>query len=180
MQEIGTIIDYLASTIDSVDLPALSGDEVTITLDCNNFSENFYTCMLQSYGNEPFVTDQYMSDPYVSPVTSPDLSQPPSPRKQKAPRKAFSKRKITRKNSMDGADEILINEIEEFRLKLKQHRIRRGLTQSQAAREISEMTQRKTSQTSLCRFENNQLHLRNMKALLPHFQDWVFMTSYQF
>ena len=183
MQESGTIIDYLASTMDLVDLPTLSGDEVSVTLD--SYPEKFYTNMVQAYCNDPciyaphmsdpYMSDPYMSDPYVSPVTSPDL--PPSPPSKKAPKKNSNQRKSSRKGSIEPNDEVNLEEIEVFRQKLKGHRIRRGLTQAQAAKEISELTNRKTSQTSLCRFENSQLHFKNMKALYPFFKKWVCLTS---
>jgi hypothetical protein len=68
-------------------------------------------------------------------------------------------------------------DFDQFRTELKNHRLRLGLTQTDAAKSITKITNRKISQTSLCRFENNQLHTKNMKNLVPYFRNWVGKTS---
>ena len=70
------------------------------------------------------------------------------------------------------SNDLSIDEIEKIRIEFKQKRIRLGLSQKQAAESVSKSV-RKTSQTSLCRFENNQLHKKNMISLAPHLKQWI-------
>lgn len=67
---------------------------------------------------------------------------------------------------------MTLEEMDQIRIEFKQKRIRLGLSQKQAAQSVSK-TVRKTSQTSLCRFENNQLHKKNMISLAPHLKKWI-------
>ena len=73
------------------------------------------------------------------------------------------------------SENMTLEEMNKIRIEFKQKRIRLGLSQKQAAESVSK-TVRKTSQTSLCRFENNQLHTKNMISLAPHLKKWIQLT----
>ena len=169
-------IDYLAANLGSVDLPILSGAEVYNELEISfhhfydEFTANgFYTSMLYNYCNDPVIS------PCTSPEVSPSNSPPPSPIQGQSGGKIRRKSSKNRRDS--GIFEAKSEDFDNFRLQLKRHRLRLGLTQAEAARSISTITNRKTSQTSLCRFENNQLHPKNMKNLYPHFSYWIQATA---
>ena len=162
MQTIENVVDYLAKDIDCGQLPCLSGDEVSFELNlCTSMWYDdfngpcFYSNMVQGYSYE-----KVQHSPY-------------------RPTKSNNKRcKATNRTTPYKMSETVTKEeIELFRLQLKAHRIQLGLTQAKAAKSISKVTNRKTSQTSLCRFENNQLHIRNMFSLFPHFKQWVVNTQ---
>ena len=72
----------------------------------------------------------------------------------------------------ESSENMTLEEMDRIRVEFKQKRIRLGLSQKQAAESVSK-TVRKTSQTSLCRFENNQLHKKNMISLAPHLKKWI-------
>ena len=72
----------------------------------------------------------------------------------------------------ESSENMTVEEMDKVRIEFKQKRIRLGLSQKQAAESVSK-TVRKTSQTSLCRFENNQLHKKNMISLAPHLKKWI-------
>ena len=72
-------------------------------------------------------------------------------------------------------ENMTLEEMDKIRIEFKQKRIRLGLSQKQAAESVSR-TVRKTSQTSLCRFENNQLHKKNMISLAPHLKKWIQLS----
>ena len=72
----------------------------------------------------------------------------------------------------ESSQNMTLEETDKIRIEFKQKRIRLGLSQKQAAESVSK-TVRKTSQTSLCRFENNQLHKKNMISLAPHLKKWI-------
>ena len=72
----------------------------------------------------------------------------------------------------ESSENMTLEEMDKIRIEFKQKRIRLGLSQKQAAESVSK-TVRKTSQTSLCRFENNQLHKKNMISLAPHLKKWI-------
>ena len=73
------------------------------------------------------------------------------------------------------SENMTLEEMDKIRIEFKQKRIRLGLSQKQAAESVSK-TVRKTSQTSLCRFENNQLHKKNMISLAPHLKKWIQLS----
>ena len=73
------------------------------------------------------------------------------------------------------SENMTLEEMNKIRIEFKQKRIRLGLSQKQAAESVSK-TVRKTSQTSLCRFENNQLHKKNMISLAPHLKKWIQLS----
>ena len=169
-------VEILAANLTISELPILSADEVYQTLEISfqPFYEqyganNFYTQMIYSYENDPAI-----SPGAISPCSSPGAVSPSTSPLQKTTGKSRKSRKSRRDSGIfEGKSE----EFETFRMDLKRHRLRLGLTQADAAKSISKITNRKTSQTSLCRFENNQLHPNNMKNLYPHFRFWIQATS---
>ena len=160
MTLISNTIDFLASNIDCVELPSLSGDEVWHELEI---------CPAQWYTDETgfaFYTNMVNQFNAESATQRIEIRQPKKlTRSGKPMRKGRKSDPISKPVSKE--------QLEEFRLELKSHRIRLGLTQSEAAKSIAKVTNRPTSQTSLCRFENNQLHLKNMNNLYPFFKQWI-------
>ena len=145
------VVDYLAQNVDCAQLPCLSGDEV--------FFELELCAQIQDYESNGFITNMINS------------TYAPRKMKPKRARKSAPYQKVC---------QISAERVEAFRMELKAHRIRLGLTQSEAAKSIAKITNRKTSQTSLCRFENGQLHMNNMINLFPFFYDWVQQTLVKF
>ena len=162
------LIDYLAITIDCVELPSFTAEDVSKELDfCTTqwypaeSAAKFYTDMVADYNMN------------MMNVPEPPVKQEPrQPRKIKHSRKPLRRVKSNDRTVSD-------SEVEAFRVAFKTHRVRLGLTQAEAAKAISNVTNRRTSQTSLCRFENNQLHPNNMANLYPFFKQWVSVTSSQ-
>ena len=160
MQSIDNMIEYLASTIDNVQLPCLSGDDVIHQLHLctskwytDNTADYFYTNMIQQFPQQT--------------QSIPDRVRPHQ-RCGKATR---------RRSPYASSRDVTNEELELFRIELKIHRVRLGLTQSEAAKSIEQITNRRTSQTSLCRFENNQLNQKNMKNLFLYFKQWLLKTK---
>ena len=159
-----TVIDFLAANIDCVQLPSLSGDEVSNELELctgqwyNEHSASFfYTNMINEYIQEENPLQQ-------------ELRQPKKVIRPGKPMRRHRHRDISVKP-------VSKDQLKLFRLELRAHRIRLGLTQAEAAKSIGKVTNRRTSQTSLCRFENNQLHFNNMNNLYPYFKQWLLETQ---
>jgi DNA-binding XRE family transcriptional regulator len=147
MMNIENTVDYLAYNI-NYDLPCLSEEDVKSAL---NFDISYW---YNSY-------NQMVTDYDFVPTSQTDL-------RTKIKTSPRSRSKSSSESNMD---------FDQFRIGLKAHRIRLGLTQAEAAKSITEITNRKTSQTSLCRFENNQLHTKNMQNLVPFFRNWMEKTT---
>ena len=122
---------------------------------------------------------------YYSPASSPDYcattfscSQPPPQQIASSTKGLKCVRKMTRKRESGSkiGNDLTMAEVEKIRHEFKQKRVRLGLSQKQAA-DVVARTVRKTSQTSLCRCENNQLHTKNMISLAPFLKQWVQMDD---
>ena len=162
MQNIENVVEYLAKHIDATQLPCLSGDDVSFELElCTSIWYEYCDGSL-------FYNDMVKGYTYQNVQQSPYLPREAPTRKSK---------RNSRTSPYNKSETVSKEELEAFRLELKTHRIRLGLTQAQAAKSIGKVTNRRTSQTSLCRFENNQLHIRNMFTLCIHFKQWVVTTQ---
>ena len=158
-------------------LPELNGEEVFSIL--NGFEFNNITESAHFFDQMIFEYSKFMQ-PYPAQVTSPVASRSPSPSKS-------FKMKTTRASrsspvspispyqapTSPDTEQITDDAIDSMRLAIRRLRVKLGLTQAQAAKEMTSITGRKTSQTSLCRFENNQLHKNNMRTLYPAFKLWL-------
>jgi hypothetical protein len=155
----------------SFNLPELNGEEVFSILNGFEFgsindSALFFDQMIFEYSK------------FIQPLSSPVVSRSPSPSKS-------FKMKVSRSSPVSPASpyqsnpsspdmELITDEaIDRVRLEIRRQRVKLGLTQAQAAKQMTSITGRKTSQTSLCRFENNQLHKNNMRTLYPAFKAWL-------
>ena len=161
-----TFLDQLASSV--AEMPQLSYEEINWEL--SQLHDGFlaeqiadFAASYESYSPYSSYSASPDYQPYSPPIIKGESAWPYEPKKwsPKAPRK---KRSIP--------EDYSSAEIDEVRVGLKLKRIKLGLSQKQAAESVSKMV-RKTSQTSLCRFENNQLHEKNMKSLMPHLKKWI-------
>ena len=180
-------VDQMASKV--VDLPQLSLEEIILELN-SEFSTEIFNCQIKNYENS------YSSSPYYDPYHSYEPCHPygyQSPGYPSSPEYLTNEQnagyvtqlicgspswepKIKTPKSyhyrQQTKNDLTLEEIENIRIEFKQKRIRLGLSQKQAAASVSQSV-RKTSQTSLCRFENNQLHKKNMISLAPHLKKWI-------
>ena len=182
-------VDQMASKV--VELPQLSLEEIFFELN-SEFSAEIFDCQIKNYENatspapyyypysEPYQPYGYHSPGYPSSPecisTVPNagyitqlISESPTWEPKMKSAKSYDYRHETSKD-------LSMEEIEQIRIAFKQKRIRLGLSQKQAAASVSQSV-RKTSQTSLCRFENNQLHKKNMLSLAPYLKKWIQMQK---
>ena len=162
-------VDQLASTVD--ELPQLSYEEINFEL--AQLHDDFFNRQISDYISNIEYGYQYSPTWSYSSNSSDDYQPYSPPLKIKAEPIAQTKKwspKIRSKRC--ASEEISEHEIDEIRVSFKLKRIKLGLSQKQAAEAVSK-TVRKTSQTSLCRFENNQLHSKNMKSLAPFLKKWI-------
>ena len=182
-------VDQMASKV--VDLPQLSLEEIFSEFN-SEFSTDIFNYQIKNYENSHISSPYY--DPYntgiydsCQPYGYQSPSYPSSPEylpseqnggyvrqllcgspswepKMKTPKSYHCQQQIK--------NDLTMEEIEKIRIEFKQKRIRLGLSQKQAAASVSQSV-RKTSQTSLCRFENNQLHKKNMISLASHLKKWI-------
>jgi len=157
----------------SYNLPELNGEEVFSILNGFEFgsindSALFFDQMICEYSK--FIQPAYQA-------SSPVVSRSPSPSKSlkiKTIRSSPVSPVSPYQNPSSPDLELITDEaIDRVRLELRRQRVKLGLTQAQAAKQMTSITGRKTSQTSLCRFENNQLHKNNMRTLYPAFKAWL-------
>ena len=175
-----SFLDQLASAVS--EMPPLSFEDIHLELS-QLHDHGFFSQQLTSF-------IEYQYSPYSTPSnyssSSPDYTyQPYSPPavvvkhepawSEQSPPKKWSPKMRQSKVRAAGGVEMNVDDIDAIRVAFKLKRIRLGLSQKQAAASVSEMV-RKTSQTSLCRFENNQLHAKNMKSLAPHLKKWCEMN----
>ena len=179
-------VDQMASKV--VELPQLSFEEIFLELD-SEFSTEMFNCQIKNYENSCDSSSYYeLYNTYASyePHGYQIPGHPWSPEyltsEQRTgyisqlicgsptwqPKMKQTKSYHYRQQSSD----LSMDEIEKIRIEFKQKRIRLGMSQKQAAASVSQSV-RKTSQTSLCRFENNQLHKKNMISLAPHLKKWI-------
>ena len=153
-------VDFLAYNL-NYELPCLSAEDVKLALDfeISYWYKSYNQAVTDSFYELPSVTDYHYTPIYYQTDFQTKIKS--SPR--------------SRTNSSTSLDFQM--DFDQFRTELKNHRLRLGLTQTDAAKSITKITNRKISQTSLCRFENNQLHTKNMKNLVPYFRNWVGKTS---
>ena len=186
-------VDQMASKV--VELPQLSLEEIIFELN-SEFSTEIFDCQIKNYENSTspspyyypydasYQTYDYQGSPgypsspeYVHQVPSlPNsgyitqlISGSPTWEPKMKTAKSYDYRHTSSKDPS-------MEEIEQIRIDFKQKRIRLGLSQKQAAASVSQSV-RKTSQTSLCRFENNQLHKKNMLSLAPYLKKWIQMQK---
>ena len=174
-----SFLDQLASTVS--EMPPLSFEDIHVELsqlhDHGFFSQQLTDFIEYQYS--PYSTSTYSA-------SSPDYTyQPYSPQpltvkhepiwSDQSPPKQWSPKMRNARIRATGSADMTNENIDAIRVAFKLKRIKLGLSQKQAAASVSEMV-RKTSQTSLCRFENNQLHMKNMKSLAPHLKKWCDMN----
>ena len=155
--------------IPSDTLPQLSYEDINLEL--AQLDNSYFSQQLSDYIQYSYPSSNYTSSPeYYHSYSSSTPPTPPPPLeiKTEPTRKATKPKKYRNRRDED----ITSAEIDQIRVSFKLKRIRLGLSQKQAAESVSNQV-RKTSQTSLCRFENNQLHPRNMKSLAPHLRKWI-------
>ena len=161
-----TFLDQLASSV--AEMPQLSYEEINWEL--SQIHDGYFAQQISDFATSYESYSPYSSysaspdyQPYSPPIIKVENTWPYEPKKRspKAPRK-----KRSTPEAYSSA------EIDEVRVAFKLKRIKLGLSQKQAAESVSKQV-RKTSQTSLCRFENNQLHEKNMKSLMPHLKKWI-------
>ena len=147
-------------------LPQLSFEDINFELAQLDNVGNYFNQQVTDYIQYSYPCSTYTSSPEYYHPYSPTL--PPPEIKTEPTLKATKPKKYRQRHNED----IDSAEIDQIRVSFKLKRIKLGLSQKQAAEPVSNQV-RKTSQTSLCRFENNQLHPRNMKSLAPHLRKWV-------
>ena len=184
-------VDQMASKV--VELPQLSLEEIFFELN-TEFSAEIFDFQIKNYENSTSPSPYYYPyDAAYQPYGyqgSPGYPSSPEYQGPSVPNAGFITQlisgsptwepKMKTAKSYDfrhtSSKDLSMEEIEQIRIEFKQKRIRLGLSQKQAAASVSQSV-RKTSQTSLCRFENNQLHKKNMLSLAPHLKKWIHMQK---
>ena len=153
-------------------LPELNGEEVFSILNGFEFSSINDSALF--FDQMIFEYSQFIQ------VSSPVVSRSPSPSKSLKMKcssrvsSPVSPASPYQSNpSSPDLESITDEDIDRVRLEIRRQRVKLGLTQAQAAKQMTSITGRKTSQTSLCRFENNQLHKNNMRTLYSAFKAWL-------